>query len=210
MCIRDSKRPTLWIDVSHMHVHIQLRTGSSGCTLACTDGYSYSSSHTPEGWRSMIARLGYVLFSATNGLQAIYFREQHRRGKLQAGAGGLGSFGVHGSPELRPSISKIVALVSVLSCPYVRKRLLGQGLQDFTPMLALYMTLLFLCRPCHGNRLHSTESWHNLALCTGSHSRNSGAVLTSAFVLKQHSKICLLYTSPSPRDRTRSRMPSSA
>ena len=25
-----------------------------------------------------------------------------------------------------------------------------------------------------------------------------------------HSKICLLYTSPSPRDRTRSRMPSSA
>ena len=25
-----------------------------------------------------------------------------------------------------------------------------------------------------------------------------------------HSKVCLLYTSPSPRDRTRSRMPSSA
>ena len=25
-----------------------------------------------------------------------------------------------------------------------------------------------------------------------------------------HSKLCLLYTSPSPRDRTRSRMPSSA
>ena len=28
--------------------------------------------------------------------------------------------------------------------------------------------------------------------------------------LPQHSKACLLYTSPSPRDRTRSRMPSSA
>ena len=27
---------------------------------------------------------------------------------------------------------------------------------------------------------------------------------------KQQSNICLLYTSPSPRDRTRSRMPSSA
>ena len=28
--------------------------------------------------------------------------------------------------------------------------------------------------------------------------------------VKSKSKICLLYTSPSPRDRTRSRMPSSA
>ena len=28
--------------------------------------------------------------------------------------------------------------------------------------------------------------------------------------LSQHTNICLLYTSPSPRDRTRSRMPSSA
>ena len=29
-------------------------------------------------------------------------------------------------------------------------------------------------------------------------------------VRKQKARICLLYTSPSPRDRTRSRMPSSA
>ena len=31
-----------------------------------------------------------------------------------------------------------------------------------------------------------------------------------ACVALAHSKYCLLYTSPSPRDRTRSRMPSSA
>ena len=30
------------------------------------------------------------------------------------------------------------------------------------------------------------------------------------FYLEEHQRICLLYTSPSPRDRTRSRMPSSA
>ena len=29
-------------------------------------------------------------------------------------------------------------------------------------------------------------------------------------ILKDHNRLCLLYTSPSPRDRTRSRMPSSA
>ena len=32
----------------------------------------------------------------------------------------------------------------------------------------------------------------------------------TVFHLAAHSRICLLYTSPSPRDRTRSRMPSSA
>ena len=33
---------------------------------------------------------------------------------------------------------------------------------------------------------------------------------SQAFSSKQFLKYCLLYTSPSPRDRTRSRMPSSA
>ena len=32
----------------------------------------------------------------------------------------------------------------------------------------------------------------------------------AAYVVVQHLSPCLLYTSPSPRDRTRSRMPSSA
>ena len=36
------------------------------------------------------------------------------------------------------------------------------------------------------------------------------ANVTTAEALLEQSKICLLYTSPSPRDRTRSRMPSSA
>ena len=34
--------------------------------------------------------------------------------------------------------------------------------------------------------------------------------LPNPFLLKGMTKTCLLYTSPSPRDRTRSRMPSSA
>ena len=33
---------------------------------------------------------------------------------------------------------------------------------------------------------------------------------SSAVLVDSNSKICLLYTSPSPRDRTRARMPSSA
>ena len=41
---------------------------------------------------------------------------------------------------------------------------------------------------------------------------HSAGTLTasSAVLVDANSKICLLYTSPSPRDRTRSRMPSSA
>ena len=35
-------------------------------------------------------------------------------------------------------------------------------------------------------------------------------VVQSSMIIKPKNKDCLLYTSPSPRDRTRSRMPSSA
>ena len=35
-------------------------------------------------------------------------------------------------------------------------------------------------------------------------------VLSESLLIDEFSKACLLYTSPSPRDRTRSRMPSSA
>ena len=35
-------------------------------------------------------------------------------------------------------------------------------------------------------------------------------IMVQAFIVLTMSSICLLYTSPSPRDRTRSRMPSSA
>ena len=37
-----------------------------------------------------------------------------------------------------------------------------------------------------------------------------GAAVVFTIANKQQTKTCLLYTSPSPRDRTRSRMPSSA
>ena len=42
-----------------------------------------------------------------------------------------------------------------------------------------------------------TESWHHVSGCR-------------QWLLVERDTICLLYTSPSPRDRTRSRMPSSA
>ena len=42
---------------------------------------------------------------------------------------------------------------------------------------------------------------------TGNHEVDDGAVVRP---LRALVRICLLYTSPSPRDRTRSRMPSSA
>ena len=46
-----------------------------------------------------------------------------------------------------------------------------------------------------------------LAILIRTGSRNDSAISLSTKIL---AKTCLLYTSPSPRDRTRSRMPSSA
>ena len=51
------------------------------------------------------------------------------------------------------------------------------------------------------------------ALCvelTDTATRYPGTDLTLAYGIKGHSDPCLLYTSPSPRDRQKSRMPSSA
>ena len=39
---------------------------------------------------------------------------------------------------------------------------------------------------------------------------DDGSTQATAEVIQAHQKICLLYTSPSPRDRQKSRMPSSA
>ena len=41
-------------------------------------------------------------------------------------------------------------------------------------------------------------------------SKSSDAILTAGCEHKKHKDICLLYTSPSPRDSDQSRMPSSA
>ena len=38
----------------------------------------------------------------------------------------------------------------------------------------------------------------------------TSVALLSSYLLESYPNVCLLYTSPSPRDRTRSRMPSSA
>ena len=48
----------------------------------------------------------------------------------------------------------------------------------------------------HGYKVHNLDADGNLS--------------TLAEIPEQPSGLCLLYTSPSPRDRTRSRMPSSA
>ena len=67
----------------------------------------------------------------------------------------------------------------------------------------------------------ATEVDEATYLANGSVSNGGFAYLTDSFhvftepgtyyyVCTPHASICLLYTSPSPRDRTRSRMPSSA
>ena len=63
-------------------------------------------------------------------------------------------------------------------------------------------------------------SWvymHDIALSKEDMARNGITQRTPGMasyfndeLIKYHNKFCLLYTSPSPRDRTRSRMPSSA
>ena len=50
----------------------------------------------------------------------------------------------------------------------------------------------------------STSPWQAMDLDTQANP------LDVAFTDSRHGYLCLLYTSPSPRDRTRSRMPSSA
>ena len=48
------------------------------------------------------------------------------------------------------------------------------------------------------------------ATITGTVTDPSGAVMPGVKITVTNTDTCLLYTSPSPRDRTRSRMPSSA
>ena len=58
-----------------------------------------------------------------------------------------------------------------------------------------------------------TTSPHKIMVCTPVHSDVSMHYCQAVLKFQQdcmQRKICLLYTSPSPRDRTRSRMPSSA
>ena len=57
-------------------------------------------------------------------------------------------------------------------------------------------------------RYHFVEKWRTGTIATqlGIHHSTVDRVLAHAGL----PKVCLLYTSPSPRDRTRSRMPSSA
>ena len=51
-----------------------------------------------------------------------------------------------------------------------------------------------------------TDAHTNSAVC----SPTRYGILTGTYAFRTRMKSCLLYTSPSPRDRTRSRMPSSA
>ena len=58
------------------------------------------------------------------------------------------------------------------------------------------------------NNIHATTTWWLYNYSQGFIKR--GFVGEILFFLTKTFNICLLYTSPSPRDRTRSRMPSSA
>ena len=63
--------------------------------------------------------------------------------------------------------------------------------------------------------LNSKQSIEGASVATDSLTFDLGSAVQNMPHLSQHANlgycyICLLYTSPSPRDRTRSRMPSSA
>ena len=68
-------------------------------------------------------------------------------------------------------------------------------------------------------KLNQFLKWHNV-VSSGGEAKiliNSGQIKVNGEIerkrgrkLVKGDKVCLLYTSPSPRDRTRSRMPSSA
>ena len=62
---------------------------------------------------------------------------------------------------------------------------------------------------------YDLEKWKDKNSKTNRYAYDSGNMTNTAFYLQDEYKVsddmtCLLYTSPSPRDRTRSRMPSSA
>ena len=56
---------------------------------------------------------------------------------------------------------------------------------------------------------HILRNKHVIAV-SGTHGKTSVSAMTSKIFLDQQPETCLLYTSPSPRDLTTSRMPSSA
>ena len=61
-----------------------------------------------------------------------------------------------------------------------------------------------------GWKVYGTESWYvkdSELICESGPDKGYGYLATEKYY---KNFICLLYTSPSPRDRTRSRMPSSA
>ena len=62
---------------------------------------------------------------------------------------------------------------------------------------------------CTGGQLYTGWTNHPAARLKA-HQSGKGARYTRAHGAVGFAYICLLYTSPSPRDRTRSRMPSSA
>ena len=71
-----------------------------------------------------------------------------------------------------------------------------------------YDPLSFAIAECHkrGIELHAWLNPYRINVST----TDGGNYYAETNIYKEHPECCLLYTSPSPRDRTRSRMPSSA
>ena len=101
-------------------------------------------------------------------------------------------------PNLRPPVTTVAAAAAY------RQRILAalpEGM-SFTPLMTLYLT-----DNTAGDEIRRAADSgfvHAVKLYPAGATTNSDAGLTDI------RKACLLYTSPSPRDRTRSRMPSSA
>ena len=77
------------------------------------------------------------------------------------------------------------------------------------PVLVLFVQVLMACLPAR-SRASAQGSRPRVAVLIPAHNESSIIVATLNSIRPQLLLGCLLYTSPSPRDRTRSRMPSSA
>ena len=95
---------------------------------------------------------------------------------------------------------------------------LKNELEESIESLAQVKALAIRSKNEHEEFLSSIENYQEKAILLLSKAKNGSLEiaeaerLAKAALLKkeENSKACLLYTSPSPRDRTRSRMPSSA
>ena len=106
-----------------------------------------------------------------------------------------------GAPEMNPDFRYFVTEARKLDVHVIDRCnltiLLAQGFTDMAEFLAEHQVEVVASLPCYLEQNTDQQ-------------RGEGAYRESIVALQRLNELCLLYTSPSPRDATLSRMPSSA